>query len=302
MCTAIAIRGKEKFYFGRNMDIYYPMEFETARIDGVNGFEFSCGRRVARCHTVIGTAVISGGYPLYADAMNDSGLCMAGLEFPDLAYYCEDADDDKFSVSPYEFIAWVLTRCSTVDEAERLLERTVLVNRPFSEAYPLTPLHWMIADKKRSIAVESVRGGLRVYSCDCNVLSNAPEYPFHAVNLRNYAVLTAEQPSGDGVFGKPFSSGFGAIGLPGDFSSASRFVRAAFVTKNASAVIDGAEDGASELFRNLFSVAVPFGSVKTKSGEYNRTVYSSCMDVNAMRYYRLPYGLDKVISEYGTEF
>ena len=301
MCTAIALRGKKKFYFGRNMDIYYPLGFETARIDGERGFEFSCGRRLARCHSVVGTAVVSGGYPLYADAMNGSGLCMAGLEFPEYAHYAELATKGKNAVSPYEFIAWILTQCASVDEAEALLNGSCLVNRPFSESFPLTPLHWMIADRRRSIVVESVRDGMRVYGCDCNVLANAPDFQFHTVNLRQFGALTSTQPSGDGAFGAPFSSGFGAIGLPGDFSSASRFVKAAFVTKNAEAVIDESKDGASELFRALFSVAVPMGTVKTKSGADNVTVYTSCMDTVEGKYYRLPYALGGLIAECGWE-
>ncbi len=299
MCTAIAIRGKEKFYFGRNMDIYYPMEFETARIDGTRGFKFSCGKSLQKCHSVIGTAVVSGDYPLYADAMNEKGLCMAGLEFPEYAHYAKVATDGRIAVSPYEFIAWVLTQCADVDEAEEVISRCCLVDRPFSESLPLTPLHWMIADRKRCIVVESVREGMRVYNGDCNVLTNAPDYPFHAVNLRQYANLSAVQPSGKGVFGAPFSSGFGAIGLPGDFSSASRFVKAAFICENASFVIDRAVDGVSELLHSLFTVAVPRGAVKTKDGAYNVTVYTSCMDVENGRYYRLPYDLGGYISECG---
>ena len=301
MCTAIAIRGKEKFYFGRNMDIYYSMEFETARIDGGRGFEFSCGKSLQKCHSVLGTAVVSGGYPLYADAMNDRGLCMAGLEFPEYAHYADVATDGKTAVSPYEFIAWVLTQCADVDEAEVLISGSYLVNRPFSESLPLTPLHWMVADRKRSIVVESVRDGMRVYGCDCNVLANAPDYPFHAVNLRQFGNLTVIQPSGDEQFGTPFSSGFGAIGLPGDYSSVSRFVRAAFVAKNAEGIIDESKDGASELFRALFSVAVPRGTVKTKSGADNVTVYTSCMDAESGRYYRLPYELGGLIAECGWD-
>lgn len=273
------------------MDIYYRMDFQTARIDGSRGFTFSCGKNIDRCYSVVGTAVVSGGYPLYADAMNEKGLCMAGLEFPQLAYYEKKDGSVNNAVSPYEFIPWILTQCSTVSMAEAILKDTRLIDRPFSESLPLTPLHWMIADRERSIAVESVEEGLQVYPCDSNVLSNAPEYTFHAVNLRKYANLTAEQPSGDSVFGAPFSSGFGAIGLPGDFSSPSRFVKAAFVTKNAAEVIDESSDGVSEIYHALSSVSVPCGSVKTASGQYNMTVYTSCMDPQNGKYYRVPYSL-----------
>ena len=155
----------------------------------------------------------------------------------------------------------------------------------------------MIADKEKSLIVETTNEGMTVYDGAANVLTNAPEYPFHAVNLRQYAKLTNTQPTkstSDGIFGIPFSSGFGGIGLPGDFSSASRFIKAAFVTKNSSEILDEAEDGASELLRALFSVAVPRGSVKTEDGRNNYTVYTSCMDVKNGKYHRLPYSFSSL--------
>ena len=284
------------------MDVYYPFEFETARVDGESGFEFTCGLRMLRCHSMLGTAVVSGGYPLYADAMNEKGVCMAGLEFPEYAYYAEEPKESKLAVSPFEFIPWILAQCASVSEAETLLKRTALVNRSFSESLPLTPLHWMIADRERSIVVEAVHEGLRVYPSDCNVLTNAPDYPFHTVNLRQFANLTADQPTKNHTFGSPFSSGFGAIGLPGDFSSASRFVKAAFIANNASTGIDTANDGVARLLRSLFSVAVPWGAVKTKDGMDNVTIYTSCMDVASGKYYRLPYELSGVISDCSWDF
>lgn len=295
MCTAIALRGQKSFYFGRNMDIYYHLDFETARIDGEGGFSFSCGKSLGSCHSVIGTAVVSEGYPLYADAMNSAGLCMAGLEFPRLAYYGDGDCAKKSSVSPYEMIPWILTQCDSVSEAELLLRSTHIINRPFSKQLPLTPLHWMIADCEKSVALEVTTNGLNVYDCPSDVLTNAPEYPFHAVNLAQYSKLTPDQPADDPTFGAPFSSGFGAIGLPGDFSSVSRFVRAAFVTKGAREIIDEIDDGDSELLRALFAVAVPRGSVKAADGRYNYTVYTSCMDVKNKKYRRIPYSLSKLL-------
>ena len=288
------MRGKKSFYFGRNMDIYYPLNFETARIDGKSGFVFSGGKNLISCYSVTGTAVMSDGYPLYADGMNEKGLCMAGLEFPDLAHYSDTLSDKKENVSPYEFIPWILTQCATVNEAELLLEYTHIINRPFSDSLPLTPLHWMIADRERSIAVEAVKEGLKVHDCPQNVLTNAPEYPFHAVNLRQYGSLTPIQPTADADsdgFGSPFSFGFGGIGLPGDFSSASRFVKAAFVARNSSALIDSCEDGVSELIRALFSVAVPRGSVKSRDGRDNITFYTSVMNTESGEYTRIPYSI-----------
>jgi len=290
----MSIRGRKNFYFGRNMDIYREYSFETAKIHGENGFMFSCEESLRTCHSTLGTAVTVNGYPLYADAMNDRGLCMAGLDFPEYAFYSDTESKEKHNVAPYEMIPWILTQCASVSEAELLLKDTNVINRPFAPSLPLTPLHWMLADRERSLVIEPREEGLKLYSCASNVLTNAPEYPFHAVNLRQFASFTAEPPEigeYEKRIGKPFSYGFGGIGLPGDYSSASRFIKAAFSSECASSIIDEANDGVPELLRALLTVAVPRGSVRTEDGACNMTVYTSCMDTANGKYYRLPYSL-----------
>ena len=241
------------------MDIYYHLDFQTAETKSDDGFSFSNGVHLNKCYGIIGTAVEADDCPLFADGMNTEGLCMAGLEFPEWAYYFPSYSESKHNIAPYEMIPWVLTQCATVDQAEKLLKNTHIIDRPFKDDLPLTPLHWMIADRKRSLIAEPTKEGLKLYNGDANVLTNAPEYPFHAVNLRQYTRMTSEYPTTDSPENAPFSSGFGAIGLPGDFSSASRFIKAAFTARNSAAVSEA--EGVSELFRALMTVAVPRGAV-----------------------------------------
>lgn len=104
---------------------------------------------------MIGTAFVADQYPLYYEAVNEKGLGVAGLNFEGNAHYFEESAD-KDNISPFELIPWILSQCETTADARVLLEKINLVNIPFSEQLPLSPLHWIIADKDQAITVESV--------------------------------------------------------------------------------------------------------------------------------------------------
>ncbi|WP_143345523.1 linear amide C-N hydrolase, partial [Enterococcus faecalis] len=127
---------------------------------------------------IIGIAAGIADYPLYYDAINEKGLGMAGLNFSGYADY-KKIEEGKENVSPFEFIPWVLGQCSTVDEAKKLLKNLNLVNINFSDELPLSPLHWLLADKEQSIVVESTKEGLRVFDNPVGVLTNNPTFDYH---------------------------------------------------------------------------------------------------------------------------
>ena len=118
------------------------------------------------------------------------------------------------------------------------LEQADLVGIPFAADVPLAPLHFMLADKTGALVAEPVEEGLKLYENPFGVLTNNPPFPFHLMNMQQYLNLTAKAPEnrfGEGTDMKPFGQGMGAVGLPGDASPASRFVRAAFVKWNSRA-------------------------------------------------------------------
>ena len=240
-------------------------------------------------HAILGTALLQEGYPLYFDAMNEKGLAMAGLLFAGNGVYHKSVSG-KDNIPSWAFIPWVLGQCETVEEAEILLENLNLTDLPFSETLPPSPLHWMIADRSRSIVVESMADGLHVYADPIGVLTNDPPFPFHLQNLDQYLNLTAEEPwnrFSDSVELQPFSRGMGAIGLPGDWSSPSRFVRAAFVRANA---VSG--EGVSQFFHILSSVEQPKGCIRLSDGGLEHTLYSICYDLSAGVCWRKEYAAD----------
>lgn len=290
MCTAISYKTKDH-YFGRNLDFEYSYE-ETVTITPRNyPFVFRREGELKEHYAMIGMAYVQDGYPLYYDATNETGLSMAGLLFSGNAYYGKEGAPGKDHVSPFEFIPWILGQCESVKEARCKLEKLQLVEIHFSDKLKLTPLHWMIADKEECIVVEAVEEGLKVYENPVKVLTNSPPFPFQMMNLNQYRGLSrrdVECTFSEGVDLKQYSRGMGAIGLPGDLSSSSRFVRVAFHRMNAES--DKTEkESVNQFFHLLGSVEMPRGSVMLADGQLEKTIYSSCCNTDKGIYYYTTY-------------
>ncbi len=289
MCTA-ATYSTKNHYFGRNLDLEYSYQ-ETVTITPRNySFSFRGGKTIDSHYAMIGMAYVANQYPLYYDAINEKGLGMAGLNFPKNADYKEFVEG-KDNVAPFEFIPWILSQCATISEAKKLLETMNLAQINFSEELPASPLHWIISDKESSITVESVKDGLKVYDNPVGILTNNPTFDIHMFNLNNYQNLTIEPI--ENHFSKKlsldaYSRGMGAIGLPGDLSSASRFVKAAF-TKMNSLSGDSEEESVSQFFHILHSVEQQRGCVHMGEDKYEITIYSSCMNMDLGIYYYTTY-------------
>ena len=274
MCTAVSFNANGHF-FGRNLDLDCSYGEKVVISPRNLKFKMRCGEKLQKHYAIIGKAVIFSGYPLYFDAANEKGLCMAGLNFPNNAVYYPE-NKDKINITPFELIPYVLGRCKTIDEAEKLLLEINLVNINFSEDLPLSPLHWLISDGKKSLTVESVKDGLKIYENKVGVLTNNPPFLKQLANLEKYnSVFVQKQPQNDG--GEDFSVGLDSRGLAGGFSSTDRFVRAAFVKEKSPKDIGG-EMAINHFFHILSSVAMPKGCVITPSGEFEYTRYSCCID------------------------
>ena len=181
MCTCVANRN-DNFYFGRNMDIAFDIYQQVVITPRNHALQFTEERVYEANYAMIGMATVVSDYPLYAEAANERGLCMAGLNFPKNAVYHEE-QEQTYNVPSYAFIPWILKQCSTVAEARALIEHTTITNKNFSEDIPHSPLHWMLADKHETIVVESVAEGLMIYDNPFDVLTNNPVFPFHAMHI-----------------------------------------------------------------------------------------------------------------------
>ena len=184
MCTAATYKTKD-FYFGRTLDNEFSY-FEQVTVTPRNyTFNFKYLGENSSHFAMIGMAYVSQGFPLYYDAMNEKGLCIAGLNFVGNAYF-GDAVQGKDNIAVFEFIPYLLSKCSSVKEVRILLGKLNLVNDAFSSDLPVAQLHWIIADREDCITVESVKDGLKVYDNAVGVLTNNPPFPEQLFRLNDY--------------------------------------------------------------------------------------------------------------------
>ena len=191
MCTAATYCNGD-FYFGRNLDYEFSYG-EHVTITPRNYPIRLHGGALDRHYAMIGMAHIQNDYPLYYDAVNEKGLCIAGLNFVGNAAYA-DVKPGLDNIAQFEFIPWILSQCASVAEVRTLLARMNLVNTPFSKQFPLAQLHWIISDKEESITVESMSDGLHIYDNPVGVLTNNPPFPQQMFQLNNYMHLSPKQP------------------------------------------------------------------------------------------------------------
>lgn len=289
MCTAATYKTKD-FYFGRTLDYEFSYGDEIVIIPRNYPLSFREADKISSHYAMIGMAHVADDCPLYYEAVNEKGLCMAGLNFVGNAVYF-DSKEGKDNIAQFEFIPWILSQCEDLKAARTLLSKINLINKPFSDKLPLAQLHWIIADKNAAITVESVFNGLKIYENPVGVLTNNPTFDKQMFNLNNYMHLTAQSPKNTFAKGLEldrYSRGLGAMGLPGDLSSQSRFVRAAFVKMNAVSG-EGEKESVSQFFHILNSVDQQRGCCVLDSGMCEITLYTCCCNADKGIYYYTSY-------------
>ena len=250
MCTAAVYRTKDT-YFGRTLDYEFSYGDEVTITPRNYPLKFRHIGAIEKNYAILGMAHVVGDYPLYYDAINEKGLGMAGLNFVGNAVYQELSN----------------------------------------ESLPTAQLHWMIADTKDCIVVECMADGLHVYDNPAEVLTNNPPFPQQMFLLNQYMHLSPNQPENhfsDKLDLQAYSRGMGALGLPGDLSSSSRFARVAFTRLHS--ISDDSESGSvSQFFHILGSVDQQRGCCEVSEGKYEITLYTSCCNLNRGIYYYTTY-------------
>ena len=288
MCTALFYGAGEGF-FGRTLDL------EHGYGEAVTLTPRGCplplrGMATLTLHyAILGMAAVVEGFPLYYDGINETGLCGAALRFPVSAVYPPPAEE-KENLAVFELIPYLLGTCATVEQALARLEELHLCDIPFSPDYPTAPLHWMLADGKGCAVVECTAEGLQIYRNPVGVMTNEPPFPHQCSHLAQYAHLSAAE--GDSLWQTPLSRGCGAMGLPGDFSSPSRFVREAFLLAHGVTEEEGTQ--ITQFFHLLAGVEVPRGSLRLPDGRYVVSRYSCCMDRGGLVYYYRTYDCPRI--------
>lgn len=292
MCTAITYKTQDT-YFGRNLDLELSYGEEVVITPRNYHFAFRHLAPLTTHFAIIGMATVAPSdgqpYPLYYDAINEHGLGIAGLNFPGNAVY-HPVTDGRDNLAQFELVPWLLGQCRTVAEVKARLKNLNLADTPFSDQFPPAELHWLIADADSAIVVESVADGLKIYDNPIGVLTNNPPFPIQSFRLHDYFNLSATEPTNQfapTLDLQPYCHGLGAHGLPGDLSSGSRFVKAAFTRLNSVSAPDELSS-VSQFFHILHSVDQPRGSSRFGTPDdpkYEITIYSSCCNLRTGVYY-----------------
>ena len=284
MCTAVGLK-TEDFYFGRTLDNEFSFGEEIVITPRNFSFRFRFTNEMKSHYAIIGMALVSDDFPLYFDGMNEKGLCVAGLNFVGNACF-NNCDHDALNIAQFEFIPYILGKCATVNEARKEIEKINVTNTPFDNELGVAELHWLIADKNDCITLEITKSGKFIYDNPVGVLTNNPTFPEQMGRLNDYMHLSNKPPKNTFAKGldlERYSKGMGAMGLPGDLSSTSRFVRVAFGKCNS--VCEGDEKSSvAQFFHLLGTVEQIRGANKTEDG-FEITVYTSCCNARKGIYY-----------------
>lgn len=272
-CTGISLRTQDgRTFVGRTVEWslsdaghYRIAVFPRNRIysaltpDGPNGLSWT-----GRFGFVSMTAY---GQNYGPDGMNEEGLYVGMYYLPGFAGYADyDPRHADRSLSVGDLMQWMLSSFKTVYEVRENLSRVQVVNVQddrFGGA--ALPFHWKISDPSGACIVLEIveKGEIRIYDAFLGVITNAPTYDWHLTNLRNYISLSPEPTKpltiGDLHF-SALGSGSGMIGLPGDFTPPSRFVRAAAFVASVRP-LSTSQDAIFEAFRILDSFNIPLGAV-----------------------------------------
>ena len=290
MCTAVTYKTRDS-YFGRNLDYEFSYGEEVVVMPRNYPVAFRHAPGFESHYAIVGMAFVAEDTPLFYDAMNEQGLGMAGLNFVGNARYSKldtrssDSGSSVDNIAQFELLPWILGQCRTVKDAKKLLERINIIDEAFSSSLPVSQLHWLIADRNESITLELTEKGMNIYPNPVGVLTNNPPFDYQMFAMNNYMALSPKQPENNlGVPLDKYSRGMGGMGLPGDLSSQSRFIRAAF-TKLNSRSEDTELASVSQFFHILESVSQPRGCCMVSEGEYEVTLYSSCCNLDKGIYY-----------------
>ena len=271
MCTAIAFN-KSGLFFGRTLDAEGGFGERIVTAPRLSPLHFSSGEVISEHYALLGMGLLHESFPLLFDGFNERGLCGAALNFEGFARY-ENAIGRKNEIASYELLCRILALCKSVSEAKNLLSGRVITDKKAGEGIEPTPLHWIFADREAVITVEQTESGLSVYENLAGVLANSPDFPFHEKRLSEISHLSDKNPEGEF-----FSLGYGGLGLPGDYSSPSRFIKASFIRRYAEC------ENAFDFFRVIETVAIPRGAVVNDRGEAHHTVYTSCIEADSLTY------------------
>jgi choloylglycine hydrolase len=229
----------------------------------------------------------------FVDGVNEEGLSGGLFYFPGFAKF-EDVKPEDYnkSLPMWEALTWILTSFSTVEQVKESLPKIHVSNAIFPGLNQTVPAHLIIHDLQgKSIVIEYLEGKLHIFDNPLGVITNSPNFDWHLTNLSNYINLSPESAKDkvmNGVKISPLGHGSGMLGIPGDFTPPSRFVRAVSFTQ-ATPPIDSELEGIKSAFHILNNFDIPKGIAIDAQGYSDYTLWTNAIDTkNRILYYR-PY-------------
>lgn len=294
-CTGIQVKTTEGAVItGRSMEFGFNLESDIAIIPRGKAYTGTApggkpGLKWTGKFGVVGLNALK--MPHIVDGVNEKGLGIGLFYFPGFAEYQAVPEGSAArALAPWELGTYLLTTCADVEEASRAV-RQVLVGATVLPAWnALPPVHFRLQDASgKGAVIEYVGGKLTIHDNPLGVITNAPTFDWHMTNLRNYINLssTSVRPVElGGLELMPLGQGSGMLGLPGDFTPPSRFVRAVAFSQAAAPVAQAA-DGVKQVFHILNNFDIPRGSVKDRTGQASDeyTQWTSVSDLSGCAFY-----------------
>jgi choloylglycine hydrolase len=295
-CTGIMLKAKDNtVVYGRTMEWgAFDLNSHVAIVP--RGYSFTgqtpdgfIGRQWKTKYGFVAIDILE--KEIFGDAMNEKGLAIGAFYQPGFASYMKyDKAKAADTISAVDLGAYVLGNFATVDEVAGGIKKIRVVGLVLKEIGIEVPLHWMVVDKTgKSIVIEYLNGELQIFDNPLGVITNSPEYHWHMTNLRNHVNLSAVAMPAmklEDIDFHPLGAGSGMIGLPGDYTPPSRFVRAVAWTQTARPTETSGET-IYEVLRILDGFNLPLGSAEG-SGQANKllegmrssTIWTSAWDLN----------------------
>jgi choloylglycine hydrolase len=295
-CTGLRLTAKDGGpVIGRTMEFGFDVESDAVVVPP--GTELSSslpdkakGMRYKSRYGIVGANVL--GMNVVVDGINEKGLYVGGFYFPGYASYTSP-DPKKYnqSLAPEDYGTWLLANFSSVEEVRRNYSKVVLVPNPIKEiGGDSFPAHFVIHDSSgASVVIEPVDGVLKIHENPLGVMGNSPTFDWHMTNLRNYVNLTATNvPPIDigGVQLKQLGQGSGMMGIPGDFTPPSRFVRAVAFSQSAEKLPTSRET-VLQVFHIMNNFDISLGAVRDPNGDvvhHDYTVWTSASDLKNLKW------------------
>ena len=233
------------------------------------------------------------GMPAVVDGLNEKGLACGGFYLPGYAKYQDYREKDRGrTISNMDFIGWVLSNFASISELRQALQEITVTGSVLQKWGFVPPLHYLAVDESgSSIVIEYVDGRLQVHENPLGVITNTPSYDWHMTNMRNYIGLSALNRPTRKLGGKefaPMGQGSGALGLPGDFTPPSRFVRAVYLAQSTYHA-GKADEEVLVAFRILNQFDIPRGAIREEARDgktiTETTQWTSACDLKNRRYY-----------------